>query len=672
MKKPSFHLSPRVFFYTGFSGIAGLCLPLSLPAAEDEEKPAGEVVLSEAVLEGAEEPELDATTTETELDPDFAKALTPVNNNSLLRLLPGVTGGLNSKDRFGGPVAIRGGVTWGIAQTVDSYPTIDVVPVAAEDGGYTASLSSIIPSIALTNLSVDTGDLGVRYGQATGGVIRSQLKRGNPDDPYTGIRTEYNTIGEVVGMAEASGGKDAWDVYAAAQAVDADYGDEYETHDEALQDLQLYSGLAKIGYRPSERGRVELLVIGGVEDHNYIKNNTTDFRTEKDNVFAGLRYDHTADSGLRWDVGATFNDFHENRINKDSGESERDRPQQAVKVFTNLTDEYAWDDWKWYTTHGAEYTDDYFSDVTNEKKRFDFAEGSLYTRHNLHWREKVKLSAGLRGVRLDNAFRYENHLLHNVGAAVVVEPVGEFHVSHFTGYRLNKAFYLFWGGGNNVKRDPRVGLDPSESETWEIGWKRPFTLLEGEGTMRLTYYETTELRLFSFPSNTGTGEPYYDEGEAQGIEAWLEWDPRPELSLFTGYSHVKNRRVDSTNPNASNLGLRFTPLPEDTFSLGTKWRFADRWELLLTGLYDSGALRERYENGVKLTEQFESFVRVDAAVAWYVNDNWTLFGRIENLLDERDFGYTSFTEESDGTTTRKNVEQRDPGILFALGVQAQF
>src|SRR5690606_14417238 len=119
-----------------------------------------QVNLPEAVLTAEKAPDFDATLVKTELNGATVQSLTPVNNYNLLRVIPGVTGALNGKDRFGGPVAIRGGVTCGIAEAIDGYPSIDVVPVAAEDGGYTANVSSIIPSIALTSLGVETGALG--------------------------------------------------------------------------------------------------------------------------------------------------------------------------------------------------------------------------------------------------------------------------------------------------------------------------------------------------------------------------------------------------------------------------------------------------------------------------------------------------------------------------------
>jgi outer membrane cobalamin receptor len=608
------------------------------------------------------------------LDGDTVKSLTPVNNNALLRLLPGVSGGLANKDRFGGPVSIRGGMTWGIVETVDGYPTVDVVPVAAEDGGYTANLSTIIPSIALTSLSVATEGLGVNYGQATGGVIRSQVKRGNPANPFSAVQAEYNTIGEVVAMAETSGGQGKLDAYAAVQTVQGDYDDEYATTSRPLEQSKLYSALVKLGYTVAPGRRFELFTVAGTEDHKYYQlpvAGRVDYTTEKDNLFVGARYDHNI-GAVRWEVGATFNDFHENRINENTGLSARNRPQEALKVFANAYHDHDFGPaWHWSASHGVEFTDDHFRDITTTEKRFDFAEQAVFTRHRLSWNKTLTFTAGLRAAELDNGFRDDDQLAHNVGVSYEIDQVGTFHASHATGYRLNKAFYLFWGGGTNILRAPATGIDPSESETWEVGYTRPFAFAGGTGRLRATYFETNESRIFNL-ANTGTGTPYYDEGLAQGVEVWLDWNPTERLMLFAGYGHVSNERDSSSNPAANNLGLRFSPLPEDTASIGLTWKPTDAWEATLAGLYDAGSVREFYDNGVRETEQFGDFIKVDAAIARRLTPSLVTYLRVENLLDERDLGYTAVREESDGTTTANNATQRDPGILFSFGARWEF
>ena len=106
----------------------------------------------------------------------------PVANYDALRLLPGVMSA-GQKDRFSVPSHLRGAGAWGQVEQVDDYPSINITPVSAEDGGYTASFSSIIPSLALNNLTLATGGLGVSYGQASGGIVRSGIKRGSARAP---------------------------------------------------------------------------------------------------------------------------------------------------------------------------------------------------------------------------------------------------------------------------------------------------------------------------------------------------------------------------------------------------------------------------------------------------------------------------------------------------------
>ncbi|MGE9291629.1 MAG: TonB-dependent receptor, partial [Puniceicoccales bacterium] len=534
---------------------------------------------------------------------------------------------------------------------------------------------TIIPSIAIESVGIETGATGIEYGQSTGGVIQTQLKTGSALDPYGTLYAEYNTVGEVIGMAEYSGGSGAWDYYVAGQAVHGDYGDNYETHTRQLQDLTLYSGLTKIGFRPNELGRIEVLFIGGEEDHHYLQD-TDDgdvrYKTKKDNLFIATRYDHVTVNDTKWDIGATYNDFHENRINLETNQSERDRPQEQYNLFTNLSKDLELSDaWNWYTVNGVQYSDETFSDVTNDEKRFDFSDASIYTNNSFIWEETVELNAGLRGSRIDNGYRDLNKVTYDLGVAVQVPVVGQLHVSNYTGYNLNKAYYLFWGGGEFIDRDPQDGLKPTETYTWEIGWEKEFLLLENPGSARITYFHTKETNLFNF-GDTGSGVPFYDEGVAEGIEAWFDWYPIETLNLFAGYAHIDNRRTGSSNPNASNLDLQFTPLPEHSASIGASWMFLENWFFTASGIYNSGYQREFYDQDAREIETFNDFFQVDVAVSWNINERFTVFGRIENLLNEKDLGYSSVREESDGTITDIDSEQEDPGILFALGGEIHF
>ena len=272
----------------------------------------------------------------------------PVANYDALRLLPGVMSA-GQKDRFSVPSHLRGAGAWGQVEQVDDYPSINITPVSAEDGGYTASFSSIIPSLALNNLTLATGGLGVSYGQASGGIVRSGIKRGSARGPRSTVRVEGMGIGEGVLQADTGGVFGNLDVYAAGQTVQGDYGDKFATYARPMEGLSLFSGLVKAGYRVGENGRAEALVIAGDETHDYYqlafsqplnRNQRRDYHTDKSNVFAAARYDVRPASNLVFGVGVTHNRFHENRIEDTFdgapiGLSRRNRPQQATRVFAN-------------------------------------------------------------------------------------------------------------------------------------------------------------------------------------------------------------------------------------------------------------------------------------------------------------------------------------------------
>ncbi|MGH9628627.1 MAG: beta-sandwich domain-containing protein, partial [Bryobacteraceae bacterium] len=135
----------------------------------------------------------------TSIDGQGVTQYNPVSNYDVLRLLPGVMSPAGAaKDRFSVPTNIRGAAAWGTVETVDDYPAINITPVSAEDGGYTASFSSIIPSLALHNITLATGGLGVTYGQAAGGVVKSSIKQGLPGRAATSVRLEGSGVGEGV------------------------------------------------------------------------------------------------------------------------------------------------------------------------------------------------------------------------------------------------------------------------------------------------------------------------------------------------------------------------------------------------------------------------------------------------------------------------------------------
>ena len=612
--------------------------------------------------------------------------LSTVANYAALRLLPGVmNSGSSGRDRFSLPTSIRGGHAWGIVETVDQYPAINITPVAAEDGGYTAGFSSIIPSIAVQSLSLTTGGLGVSYGQASGGVVRNRIKRGSVANPAASLRLEAMTLGEGLAMGDAGGGVGRVDVYVAGQTSLGEYGDAYSTFARPIQSLRLASGLAKMGVRTSNRSRWETMYIGGTERHDYYQDAVVsgqpmrrDYHTDKKNQFLASRFDWRPSANLGVGFGVTQSWFHENRIEDAANGvavdiSRRNRPQRATRAFATVNWSARVSEAVTYTgSGGTDLTWDRFEDITMQPIAFDFREQAAYWRNSLALGESVTLNGGVRLANVHNGFRADVRTLYDGGAAWVAPRVNtRLYGSFSTGYKLNKAFYLWWGNGQFIRRPGSVGLEPSETKTVEAGIEQPVSLgRAGLGTVRVAVFSTREEQLFNF-GDTLSGVPFYDDARTRGAEMWTEWRVR-RVRPFASFTWLRSYRDRSTNPAATNVDLRFAPLPNYAVGFGSHVDVHRTLTASVSGFYDDGGVTEQLVNDDVVVSRFTGFARVNASMAWAASQRWGLFSRVDNLLNRRNMGFDRTVLSPDGSVQRIAGTQRDPGTVVSAGLNLQF
>lgn len=622
----------------------------------------------------------------TSLDNQVLTNMSPVQNYAALRLLPGVmNAGAGGRDRFSVPTHIRGGHAWGTVETIDQYPAINITPVSAEDGGYTAGFSSIIPAIAVQSLAVATGGLGVSYGQASGGVVRNYLKRGSAATPSSSLRVEALSLGEGLIMADTGGGRGRVDYYIAGQQSMADYGSTYSTFARPIEGLRLASGLGKIGVRTSQNGRWETMYIGGNERHDFYQDAVkagrpirSDLHTDKSNQFLASRYDWKPSPNLAVGGGVTQSWFRENRIEESAGGvtvnlSRRNRPQRATHVFANVNWRKPVTDTVVYTASGGtDLTWDRFEDVTTQPVGFSFREQAGFWRSSLAIGDAMTLNGGIRVANVDNGFTTDVRVLYDAGAGWIA-PVRRTRLfgSWSTGYKLNKAFYLWWGNGQFIQRDSTTGLRPSTTDTLEGGIEQPLSLgSQASGTIRVSVFATNEADLFNF-GNTGTGIPFYDDARTRGAELWTEWRVW-RLRPFGSFTWLRSYRDRSTNPAASNVDLRFAPLPNYAAGFGTHVALHRKLAASIAGFYDDGGVSQQTVNDEIMVTRFGSFTRMNASVAWTASRRWGLFSRLENVLHRRDLGFDRTIIAPDGTARRITGTQRDPGIVVSAGLNLQF
>lgn len=284
----------------------------------------------------------------------------------------------------------------------------------------------------------------------------------------------------------------------------------------------------------------------------------------------------------------------------------------------------------------------------------------------------MTLNGGVRVANLDNGFTTDARVLYDAGAAWLL-PRSRTRVfgSWSTGYKLNKAFYLWWGNGQFITRDPATGLRPSTSGTLEGGVEQPLSFgTVASGTVRVALFRARERDLFNF-ANTGLGTPYYDDARTSGAEVWTEWRVG-RLRPFGSITWLRSYRDASTNPTATNVDLRFAPLPNYNASFGTHIELHARLAATVSGLFDDGGVAQQSANDQISVTRFGRFMRVNTSVAWTASSRWGLFSRIENVLRRRDMGFDRTVISPDGSVRRITGTQRDPGIVVSAGVNLQF
>jgi hypothetical protein len=485
-------------------------------------------------------------------------------------------------------------------------------------------------------------------------------------------------------MADTGGGLGRIDYYAAGQTSLADYGSAYNTFPRPIEGLRLASGIAKMGVRTSRRARWETMYVGGGERHDYFQNATQagqlirrDYHTDKSNHFLASRYDWRKSDDFVAGFGITQNWFHENRIEDfvagvPVGIPRRNRPQRATRAFTNFnwrTD--VTDSLTYSTSGGGDFTWDRFRDITTQPISFSFREQAGYWRNSFSFSD-VTVNGGIRLANIDNGFRNIGRALYDAGAAWIT-PVTRTRLfgSWSTGYKLNKAFYLWWGNGQSIRREPATGLGPSTSETAELGLEQPVSFGGNRsGKIRVSLFRTHESDLFNF-GNSGSGIPFYDDARTRGAEVWTEWRLW-RLRPFASLTWLRSYRDASTNPSARDLDLRFAPLPNYASGFGSHIDAHPRLILSVYGFYDDGGVTQQMLNDQILVTRYGAFSKVNASVMWLASSRWSIFSRLENLLHRRDLGFDQTVISPDGSAQRIAGTQRDPGVVASGGLQFRF
>jgi vitamin B12 transporter len=306
--------------------------------------------------------------------------------------------------------------------------------------------------------------------------------------------------------------------------------------------------------------------------------------------------------------------------------------------------------------------------VEDEREAFlpisDFADGIERNRGRLATALEYKTEIGRRlgltaNVRHDDNDLFQDFTTWRTAASLRLSEVGlRPHASIGTGVKLPTMFETFGSIPNFFTPNPN--LRPETSRGWDAGVEA--TLWSGRVILDVTYFEADlQDRINGFvpgPNFTFTATNTPGISRRDGVEVSARIALTSTLTLSGAYTHLTALDAD---------GADEIRRPRHSARADLTWAFSNgRGKAALAAIYNGGmddtAFRiDGYSFGFPLTHpertRLGDYWLVNAAASYQLNPGVEVFGRVENLLNERYYEIYGFNT---------------PGIAGFAGVKLTF
>jgi len=292
---------------------------------------------------------------------------------------------------------------------------------------------------------------------------------------------------------------------------------------------------------------------------------------------------------------------------------------------------------------------DSFLDSYSNGFRF-IADPSKVKNHNVGYYVQNKLNINdklhtIIGARIDDHSEFGTHDTYKVFGKYIFDSETSIRGGWATAFKAPSLYQLYDPSNGNS------GLRPEESETYEVGVGQ--NLFEDRLQVESTYFytELDDLIDWVLTNPVWFIGQYENVNQAKiwGIENMVVIKPIELLDINYTYTYLKTRNEQTHQ----SLDRR----PRDKHVLSVDIRPAENIDLNFTYLY-VGNRKDRRWVGVDQTQIIlKHYHKIDLSGRYIVNDNFEVFGRVENLLDRH-------YQEVDGYGV--------PGISFYSGGKVTF
>lgn len=584
--------------------------------------------VDQVVVTAGREPEKlsEVSTSMTVIDAETLKKSQAVVVSDLLSRTAGVTVTRNGGVGGSTQLRIRGAET---DQTVVLIDGVKLNDPSSTGGGY--NFATLLAG-NINRIEVLRGSQSTLWGsQAIGGVVN--MITAVPTGPLGAtVSAEAGSRDTAYGNAAVSTGGD-WGGFRLAGA--------YYTTDGVSAFGKSYGGKEKDGYRNAAiSSRLDLNVTDWAAvdlraSYAATKNEFDGFPAPlfafADSPEYGKTKELVSYAGVRL---SAFDGALKNRLGYGYTQTDRDNfdPSSSVpKTFdargTNNRFEYqgTWTiNEALRATFGAETERSWFR--TASPSTFDPApkpDRHAASTDSLYLQLQAKPLAGLvltGGVRQEDHSAFGDATVYQAGATYSPnDGVTVFRANYGEGFKAPSLYQLYSIYGDD-------SLKPEESESVDLGVEH--SVLNGRVRAGVTWFHRDITNQIDFVSNNNPpnygGYANFAKTETSGVELEATIEVTSALQVTANYTNM-----DAINRSATNNGKRLPRRPSETANLNADYD----WKSGLTTGVSVQYVGESYDNATN-ARRLKSYALFDLRAAYPVNEQFEVFGRVENLFDK--------------------------------------
>jgi vitamin B12 transporter len=243
---------------------------------------------------------------------------------------------------------------------------------------------------------------------------------------------------------------------------------------------------------------------------------------------------------------------------------------------------------------------------------------SAYAQYDYLPCQRVTLTAG---GRVDDSSAFGTHATYQFGGRFTAPRTETiFRANVGTGFRAPSISDLYYPGSGNPN------LKSEESLGWDAGLEQP--LLQKKLHLGATFFHNDFDNLIQFsgvtfmPENIGRARTF-------GVETFVTWELLTNLTARAGYTWLNTEDLDT--------GAELVRRPRNSASLDLDWKICQRLEATAHAVFTGGRTDNNFDNpdpGVPPIVTLSEFTKVDLGLNCRVSKNFSIYGRVENLLGE--------------------------------------